>query len=51
VGGSMTATTLAGLRFKDEVSRQWDVVEGWLALGARPAEAVRERELPLRHTA
>ncbi len=42
VGGSMTATTLAGLRFKDEVGRQWDVVEGWLALGARPAEAVRE---------
>ena len=42
VGGSMTATTLAGLRFKDEVTRQWDVVEGWLALGATPAEAVRE---------
>lgn len=42
VGGSMTATTLAGLRFRDEVLRQWDVVEGWLALGARPAEAVRE---------
>jgi putative ABC transport system permease protein len=38
----MTATTLAGLRFRDEVGRQWDVVEGWLALGAQPAEAVRE---------
>jgi putative ABC transport system permease protein len=42
VGGAMTATTLAGLRFRDEVRQQWDVVEGWLALGARPAEAVRE---------
>lgn len=42
VGGAMTATTLAGLRFRDEVGLQWDVVEGWLALGARPAEAVRE---------
>jgi putative ABC transport system permease protein len=42
VGGAMTATTLAGLRFRDEVVRQWDVVEGWLALGAQPAEAVRE---------
>ena len=42
VGGAMTATTLAGLRFRDEVSLQWDIVEGWLALGARPPEAVRE---------
>ena len=42
VGGAMTATTLAGLRFRDEVGLQWDIVEGWLALGARPAEAVRE---------
>jgi putative ABC transport system permease protein len=42
IGGSMTATTLAGLRFRDEVSRQWDVVEGWLALGALPAQASDE---------
>ena len=42
IGGSMTATTLAGLRFRDEVLLHWDVVEGWLALGARPAEAVRD---------
>lgn len=42
IGGAMTATTLAGLRFRDEVGRQWDVVEGWLALGAHPAQAVRE---------
>jgi putative ABC transport system permease protein len=42
VGGAMTATTLAGLRFRDEVGLQWDIVEGWLALGAHPAEAVRE---------
>ena len=41
VGGSMTATTLSGQRFRDDVAAVWDQVEGWLALGARPARAVR----------
>lgn len=42
VGGSMTATTLAGQRFLDDVSAHWDLVEGWLALGATPRDAVRD---------
>jgi putative ABC transport system permease protein len=40
VGGSMTATTLAGQRFTDDVQASWAEVEGWLALGAQPAQAV-----------
>ena len=41
VGGSMTATTLAGQRLRDDVTAGWDQVEAWLALGARPGTAVR----------
>jgi putative ABC transport system permease protein len=40
IGGSMTATTLAGQRFTDDVHAGWAEVEGWLAIGARPAQAV-----------
>ena len=40
IGGSMTATTLAGTRLRDDVRAHWDEVEGWLALGARPGQAV-----------
>jgi len=46
-GGAMTATTLAGQRLRDDVHGHWDQVEGWLALGAGPGEAVR----PLARTA
>lgn len=42
VGGAMSATTLAGRRMLDDVETRWDVVEGWLAIGARPARAVAE---------
>jgi putative ABC transport system permease protein len=42
VGGSMTATTLAGQRLTDAVSAQWPEVEAWLAIGATPAQAVAE---------
>jgi putative ABC transport system permease protein len=42
IGGAMTATTLAGRRMIDDVAAGWDGVEGWLALGARPAQAVAE---------
>jgi putative ABC transport system permease protein len=42
VGGSMTATTLAGQRLLDDVASGWDEVESWLALGATPRQAVRE---------
>ncbi|MFP3715096.1 ABC transporter permease [Puerhibacterium sp. TATVAM-FAB25] len=38
-GGSMTAATLAGRRFRAAVGERWDEVEGWLALGARPRTA------------
>ncbi|PRY14131.1 ABC transporter permease [Kineococcus rhizosphaerae] len=40
IGGSMSATTLAGRRMLDDVEDRWDVVEGWLALGATTAQAV-----------
>jgi putative ABC transport system permease protein len=40
IGGSMTATTLAGQRFTDDVHAGWAEVEGWLSLGATSAQAV-----------
>lgn len=40
VGGSMTATSLAGQRLIDDVAAGWDQVEAWLALGAAPEQAV-----------
>ena len=40
VGGAMTATSLAGQRFTDDVSAGWAEVEGWLAIGATAAQAV-----------
>ncbi|PPK93201.1 putative ABC transport system permease protein [Kineococcus xinjiangensis] len=42
VGGAMTATTLAGRRLLDDARQQWDVVEGWYALGAGPRQATAE---------
>lgn len=42
IGGAMTATTLTGQRLLDDVASAWDEVEGWLALGATPRQAVRE---------
>jgi putative ABC transport system permease protein len=42
VGGAMTATTLAGQRMIDDVAGAWDEVEGWLALGATPRQAVAD---------
>jgi len=42
IGGSMTAATLAGQRLLDDVTTGWDEVEGWLALGATPAQALRD---------
>jgi UDP-glucose/iron transport system permease protein len=41
IGGAMTATTLTGQRFLDQVGSSWDEVEGWLAIGATATEAVR----------
>ncbi len=40
VGGAMTATTLAGQRFTDDVAAGWPEVEAWLSIGATPAQAV-----------
>jgi putative ABC transport system permease protein len=42
IGGSMTATTLAGSRLRDDVAAHWAEMEAWLALGARPRQAVSE---------
>jgi putative ABC transport system permease protein len=41
IGGSMTATTLAGQRLVDDARLSWDQVEAWLALGATPRQAVQ----------
>lgn len=43
IGGAMTATSLAGQRFVDQVAASWPEVEGWLAIGATATEAVREQ--------
>jgi putative ABC transport system permease protein len=40
VGGSMTAASLTGARLRDDVANDWSQVEGWLALGATPRQAV-----------
>ena len=40
IGGSMTAVSLAGSRFRDDTLAEWEVVEGYLALGATPQQAV-----------
>jgi putative ABC transport system permease protein len=40
VGGAMTVTSLTGSRLRDDVSQDWSQVEGWLALGATPRQAV-----------
>ena len=40
IGGAMTATSLAGLRLRDETARDWDQVEAWLSIGATPRQAV-----------
>ena len=42
IGGAMTATTLASVRMLDEIASRWAEVEGWLALGATPREAVAD---------
>lgn len=40
IGGAMTAASLTGGRLRDDVASEWDVVEGWLALGATTRQAV-----------
>ncbi|MGZ4597595.1 MAG: ABC transporter permease, partial [Actinomycetes bacterium] len=42
IGGSMTATTLAALRMRDDVLSGWDLVEAALAVGATPRQAVTD---------
>ena len=42
IGGCMTAATLTGRLFADGLHRRRDEVEGWLALGATPRQAVRD---------
>ncbi|MCC2661032.1 MAG: hypothetical protein K0R37_1806 [Arthrobacter sp.] len=42
IGNSMTIAALAGRRFNEAVIDQWDLVEAWLALGARPRQATRD---------
>ncbi len=40
IGGAMTAASLSGTRFREDAHDQWDVVEGYLALGATGRQAV-----------
>jgi putative ABC transport system permease protein len=42
IGGAMSATAVTGLRLRDDLRTGWDVVEGWLALGATGRQAVAE---------
>lgn len=42
IGGTMTATTLAALRMRDDVLAGWDLVEAALVLGASPRQAVAD---------
>lgn len=41
VGGAMTAATLMGRALAASIRSSRDVIEGWLALGATPRQAVR----------
>ena len=40
IGGAMTAALLAGSRLRDDTLQGWGEVEGYLALGASPRQAV-----------
>ena len=42
IGGGMTAATLTGRRLAESLRRRRDEVEGWLAIGATPRQAVSE---------
>jgi putative ABC transport system permease protein len=42
IGNSMSIATLAGRRFSESVREQWELVEGWLALGATPRQSTQE---------
>jgi putative ABC transport system permease protein len=39
IGNAMSIATLAGRRFSESVGEQWEIVEGWLALGATPRQS------------
>ncbi len=42
IGGSMTAVTLSGTHFRDNVDHHWDEVEALLSLGATARQAVAD---------
>lgn len=42
IGGAMTAATLSAMRMRDDVLSGWDLIEGSLAIGARPRQAVAD---------
>ena len=42
IGGAMTAVSLTGSYGRSKTHQDWPLVEGYLALGARPRQAVRE---------
>lgn len=42
IGGCMTAVTLTGRHLRDAMHHRRDEIEGWLAIGATPARALRD---------
>lgn len=51
IGNTMTIAALAGRRFNEAVIDRWDLVEGWLALGATPRQATRDLARRAAHSA
>ena len=41
IGNTMSIATLTGRLFRQQVRDHWEEVEGWLALGAMPAQSTR----------
>ena len=42
IGGCMTAVTLTGRHLRDGMVHRRDEIEGWLAIGATPRDALRD---------
>ncbi len=43
IGGAMSAAAVSGGRLREDARTQWAEVEGWIALGAGPGQAVAEQ--------
>lgn len=43
IGGAMSAAAVSGGRMREDARTEWGTVEAWIALGARPGQAVAEQ--------